>query len=135
MSDARKVLDLDAAATPGPWNYDETTVTRTRDNGTEYKAPAADLRGGDREWLGFVDHSEEPEYRCDVRTDADLICYYRTAAPALAREVLALREQVSRLTAERDEAVGVLSRVHDGYGDIFDSDLQRDVARCVGRSE
>ena len=92
--DARKVLDLDAAATrPEVFMF-----------GLFWKA---------RSLLPQLLSRYTPGSGEQAGIDLALIHTYRTAAPALAREVLALREQVSRLTAERDEVVAAMRDFRD----------------------
>lgn len=66
-----RVLDLDAKATPGPW---EDRADQDCD-GYSY------LQRADGEF------SADPVGTSYAHADAALIAYYRTAAPALAREV------------------------------------------------
>lgn len=70
-----EVLRLDGAATPGPW----------------VDIPDAWEVWRDDEDLGGPVCSVPDEGGMLDRSDADLIAYYRTAAPALAREVQRLR--------------------------------------------
>lgn len=72
-----EVLRLDAKATPGPW-------VRTRTGATMAVAGCGGSRGG----VYTLAESAYPSM------SADLIAYYRTAAPALAREVQRLQGQV-----------------------------------------
>ena len=74
-----EILRLDAQATPGPW---ET-------------------------WGGSVVEADETAYivHGDEANDATLIAYYRTAAPALAREVQRLQAEVCEARIGRDCAI------------------------------
>jgi hypothetical protein len=69
-----EILRLDEEATPGPWEPFAGSVVREGE--TAYL-----VHGG-------------PD------TDAALVAYYRTAAPALAREVQRLQAEVERLREE-----------------------------------
>ena len=83
-----KVLRLDAQATKGPWDYWFEVGTRL---------------GPDREHpIALVKQMRRARCPGGVRgagvdADAALIAYYRTAAPALAREVDRLQGEVERL--------------------------------------
>ena len=69
-----EVLRLDEEATPGPWEPFGGSVVEADET-------------------AYIVHGGEAN-------DADLIAYYRTAAPALAREVQRLQAEVERLRAE-----------------------------------
>jgi len=66
-----RVLELDGLATPEPW--------RSKLNHAHFKCV----------WFDPEDNYTTLELKPD---DADLIAYYRTAAPELARELVAARE-------------------------------------------
>lgn len=91
----------DVSATPGPWQ----PLVVDRQDWWRCEVAAA----GPTYTTAGVDHGE-----CAAR-DADLIAHFRTAAPALAREVVRLRAEVERQTAELEEArrapAGVLAEV------------------------
>lgn len=95
-----EVLRLDAAATPGPWT---------------------DLGTQDREvWCCAMDDPHETECVCqdpegdDRPQDRTLIAYYRTAAPALAREVQRLQGEVERLRPRPSFCLDCLYDLPDG---------------------
>lgn len=91
-----EVLRLDAQATRGPWDYWFEVGTRL---------------GPDREHpIALVKQMRRARCPGGVRgagvdADAALISHYRTAAPALAREVQRLQEQVRRVQLGRDCAI------------------------------
>jgi len=84
-----EVLRLDAEATQGPWRW---SPPKGRSCGAFIGVCSFGDEGGgwDMQTTG-----NPPE---DI--DAELIGYYRTAAPALAREVQRLQAEVERLKAE-----------------------------------
>lgn len=98
MSDTNEtiaeVLRLDEEATPGPWDYWFEAGTRL---------------GPDREHpIALVKQMRRASCPGGVRgagvdADAALITYYRTAAPALAREVQRLQGEIERLRLEHAE--------------------------------
>ena len=100
MSDTNEtiaeVLRLDAQATPGPWDYWFEVGTRL---------------GPDREHpIALVKRMRRASCPGGVRgagvdADAALITYYRTAAPALAREVQRLQAEVCEARIGRDCAI------------------------------
>ena len=80
-----EVLRLDAQATKGPWDYWFEVGTRL---GPDREHPIALIKQ--------MRHARCPG-GAGVDSDAALIAYYRTAAPALAREVQRLQGEVERL--------------------------------------
>ncbi len=100
MSDTNEtiaeVLRLDEEATPGPWDYWFEVGTRL---------------GPDREHpIALVKQMRRASCPGGVRgagvdADAALITYYRTAAPALAREVQRLQAEVCEARIGRDCAI------------------------------
>lgn len=112
-----EVLRLDAKATPGPW-------VRTRTGATMAVAGCGGSRGG----VYTLAESAYPSM------SADLIAYYRTAAPVLAREVQRLR---------LDHADECLGSCCEGYNLGYDDGRragqeamrERAAAVCVARYE
>lgn len=82
---AQRVLELDEAATPGPFTVFEHSWSDSSiatENGGEYIASSS-----------IADRAEEDtQAELEAQQSADLKClaYYRTAAPELARRVLEL---------------------------------------------
>lgn len=85
-----RVLELDGLATKGPWACQLGKANRV----VAVQAPT----GPD---VARCSLQLDPRTDCD---NAALIAYYRTAAPALAREVKRLTAELEKLKAERDEA-------------------------------
>ena len=112
------VLRLDAEATPGPWDYWFEVGTRL---GPSREHPVALVKR--------LRHARCPGgvRGAGVDADAALIAYYRTAAPALAREVQRLQAELAtahRTWAERCSAWS------DG---MEEAEAQRDAALAVLR--
>lgn len=97
---AERVLALDAEATEGPWSR----ATSESEDGAEMSAC-----GPEHNITFASDDEDDDELReremALVEADAALIADYRTSAPALAREVLRLTEEVARLR----EVLGLLT--------------------------
>lgn len=108
-----EVLRLDAQATRGPWDYWFEVGTRL---GPDREHPIALVKQ--------MRHARCPG-GAGVDADAALITYYRTAAPALAREVQRLQEEIQpridrsiafqeameEAEAERDAALAEVQRL------------------------
>lgn len=86
-ADLEEVLRLDREGTAGPW--DSNVSERRREGPTDFEGTGPTLR----------DYKDDEAARRRAHLDADLIAYYRTAAPALAREVARLRDHLN--TARR----------------------------------
>ncbi len=121
-----EVLRLDAEATPGPWS----------DRYTPEGGDVEVLTDLPVKWAANLPEGYAPG-RWDARTicdllarrgamrpglphgqrvaDAALIAYYRTAAPALAREVKRLQAEVERLQAEVERLQAEVERLQDGH--------------------
>jgi hypothetical protein len=95
-----EVLRLDAKATQGPW-------VRTRTGATMAVAGCGGSRGG----VYTLAESAYPSM------SADLIAYYRTAAPALAREVQRLQAEVDRLRGPHRHCYHCLEDLPQGATD------------------
>jgi len=133
----------EAAATPGPWDYDqahgECENTETCPNGIErdkrgsadecedcghwYLEDSASLSGptylGDHEDEGFC------------TKDAEFIAHARADVPALIAEVKRMNAEVERLTRERDAAVADLRRVSKAHEDCHAcAHIGGNTARC-----
>lgn len=84
-----KVLRLDGEATDGPWEYDGSRCVYVPEH----------FRYPDSDSALFVGH---------WKPNAALIAYYRTAAPALARALIAERQKLNDATREaREEGIRV----------------------------
>lgn len=101
---AQRVLDLDKQATPGPWEtdgvYDLYVFRKPRGNGVmvadrnvEYddEAPAGSLVRARGTGAGLTEAQQAVNMR--------LVAEYRTAAPALARALIASLDENARLRA------------------------------------
>ena len=76
---AADVLDADGHASPGPWH---------RGKGDHWGRDVRAVDNDSRAWCGSNDGQ--------AHDDAALIALYRSAAPALAREVQRLRAEMER---------------------------------------
>lgn len=94
LETAQRVLALDREATEGPWFHDRDLP--------EWKANVA------RVGTHGIAPPDGVIPRIDAGPDAALIAEYRTAAPELAREVVALTGVLATETAERE-------RCRDGW--------------------
>lgn len=91
MSDetAKRVLELDELADPGPWSADEFHDILMGNGCVAFENNAAN------DW------------------DAEFIAYTRTAAPELAREVIALRAELAQAREEYQNACALVARMHE----------------------
>ena len=95
---ARRVLDLDAQATKGPWtnSFDEDGNANDVVVWAPTQPEASDFIGNVGAWEG--DRAGGVMFDLDVK-NAALIAEYRTVAPALARALLAALDENARLRA------------------------------------
>lgn len=116
-----EVLRLDAEATPGPW------ITRSRQPGMRIipiRSIYAPTCG--RNCNECNDTSTCPAYSRETES-TDLTAYYRTAAPALAREVQRLQAEVERLKAEIQPRIERSIAFQDA---MEEAEAERDEARA-----
>ncbi len=105
---AARVLELDAKATPGPWDYDLNHTVAVVEP--------------DREWGESI---------CRIfgvasnhKHDAKVIAHYRTAAPALAHAVLALHAEKAALEARLTESERLAAQLRKGRQSNWSPDLE-----------
>ena len=114
-----EVLRFDEEATPGPWNhhhrwgriFNKSTDPpfSYRRGETEDMDDGAAIVGADNVEViyegTFYPYEQTAGVLGAVPADADLIAYYRTAAPALAREVQRLQAEVCEARIGHDCAI------------------------------
>ena len=140
-----EVLRIDAQATPGPW-YPQATDDRLCMNASyvstdpksglrdmDPQSAERDCRPGSVVAITLLQSPRLANVR-DQRWDenTDLITYYRSAAPALAREAQRLQEQVSRLLDAR--TIDRLRAHGDGYQDGHRAGQEAMRERCAAIS-
>ena len=111
---AQRVLDLDAQATEGPWEATTngycTTLLPDRDWGPHNHASEIAIAYSNTERIPLcatedefdasTQDSDDPKVIGQTITDLRLCAEYRTAAPALARAILAMLDENARLRRE-----------------------------------
>jgi hypothetical protein len=103
---AARVLELDAEATKGPWGSHRIDST-----GARSVCRKGDLR---LRWIAHTMRYDKPEGDPTTgNANADLIAEYRTAAPALAREVLALTDALAAERADVAQLRAKLAEIDD----------------------
>jgi len=136
-----EVLRLDAEATQGPWHYEPhwgdvydftgKPPYRSRRGVTddcEDGAAIVGARGQDVIYEGtFTAHEQTAGHIGLTEEDHTLIAYYRTAAPALAREVQRLQAEL--LTTHRTWA----ERCSAWSDSVEEAEAQRDAAYRAGQ--
>ena len=138
-----EVLRLDAQATPGPW-YPQATDDRLCMNASyvstdpksglrdmDPQSAERDCRPGSVVAITLLQSPRLANVR-DQRWDenTDLIAYYRTAAPALAREVRRLQAEVSRLQEEWLTAYA--DGIKNGFQSGAEAGQEAMRERCMG---
>lgn len=128
--DPEEVLRLDREATPGPWEVEMRCARYISDPNTVVEVPGGIIA---RE----IEHTVLEHDFDGASENAALIATYRTAAPALAREVIRLRAEVARFVDEqrRDlKDVEHFRQLARGYMDERD-ELRLTIAAEQGRPE
>lgn len=105
---AREVLELDAAATLGPWEFLPNRIdVRRADTGKPDTAAVAPA--GAFDWICCMQLSNCPNWAID----AEFIANSRTAAPALARAVLAQAAALADKDAEIARMLDAVQMVYE----------------------